>query len=312
MPHISAVIPVYKCADSLVELKTRLVESLETVSSDFEILFVEDCGNDASWPLILEFAATDPRIRGLQFSRNFGQHYGITAGLDHCDGDWVVVMDGDLQDLPEDIPALYRKAIEGFDVVLAVRASREDRFLKKLGSSLFYRAFSYLTDGAFKSNVGNFRIMSREVVTSFRQLRERLRFFVCLVDWLGFSIAEVELSRAKRLTGKSTYTFAKLWRLATDAAVNYSDKPLRLAVRLGFLMAAIGFSVGLNLFYGALVHGYDVMGWASVIVSLYFIGGIIISLLGVIGIYLGKTFDEVKHRPLYVVRNSANLNLKKS
>lgn len=300
-PHTSVVIPVYKAEHCLDELYRRLKTALENISTNFEIILVEDCGGDKSWQVIERLAATDPRVRGIQFSRNFGQHYGITAGLDHCHGDWVVVMDCDLQDRPEEIPRLYAKAQEGYDIVLARRGARRDPPLKRMTSWLFYKLFSYLADIEYDGDSGNFRIMSRKVVANFRHMGEQLRFFGGLVQWMGFPTSSIEVEHAERYEGKSTYTFAKLWKLAVETIIAYSDKPLRLAVRLGFLMAFFSFCYGAYILGHALFYGSSVPGWNSLIVSLYFIGGIIITILGVIGIYLGKTFDESKKRPLYIV-----------
>jgi len=183
MSHLSVVIPVYKAEKYLHELYTRLKESLEIISDDFEIVLVEDCGGDHSWEIIQELAKQDPRVKGIQFSRNFGQHYGITAGLDHCNGDWVVVMDCDLQDRPEEIPRLYQKAQEGYDVVLARRGKRKDPLLRQLTSYLFYKVFNYFTELEYDGEVGNFRIISRRVVENFRLMRENLRFFGGIIDW---------------------------------------------------------------------------------------------------------------------------------
>ncbi len=300
-PHLSVVIPVYKAENCLDELYQCLKAVLERISTDFEIVLVEDCGGDNSWGVIERLAAADSRVRGIQFSRNFGQHYGITAGLDYCQGDWVVVMDCDLQDRPEEIPRLYAKAQEGYDVVLARRGTRRDPPVKRITAWLFYKIFSYLADIEYDGESGNFRIMSRKVAANFSRMREQLRFFGGLVQWMGFPTASIEVEHAERFEGKSTYTFAKLWRLATDTIIAYSDKPLRLAVRLGFLMAFFSFCYGTYILGHALLYGSPIPGWNSVIVSLYFIGGIIIAILGIIGIYLGKTFDESKKRPLYIV-----------
>jgi glycosyltransferase involved in cell wall biosynthesis len=185
-PLISVVIPVYRAEKMLDELYRRVRDAIETVSPNFEIVLVEDCGPDRSWDVIERLAAADPRVIGLQFSRNFGQHYGITAGLDICRGDWAVVMDCDLQDAPEEIPRLYAKAQEGYDVVLALRGERRDPLLKRATSWLFYRIFSYLADIDFDGDSGNFRIMSRQVVEIFGRMREQLRFFGGHVQWMGF------------------------------------------------------------------------------------------------------------------------------
>lgn len=303
-PHLSVIIPVYKAENCLDELYRRLSAALGGIDENFEIVLVEDCGGDNSWQKITELAARDPRVRGIQFSRNFGQHYGITAGIDHCNGDWVVVMDCDLQDRPEEIPRLYAKAQEGYDVVLARRGERQDPLLKRFTSWLFYKVFSYLADIEYDGQTGNFRIMSRKVVENLRTVREQLRFFGGLVQWLGFPTASIEVEHAERHEGESTYTYAKLWKLASETIIAYSDKPLRLAVRFGFLMAFLSFCYGLYILIRSMFYSVPIMGWSSLIVSLYFIGGIIISILGIIGIYLGKTFDESKKRPLYIVRRA--------
>jgi len=301
-PLISVVIPVYKAEKILDELYRRLRLALETVSPNFEIVLVEDCGGDRSWEVIERLAAADPRVVGLQFSRNFGQHYGITAGLDQCRGDWVVVMDCDLQDAPEEIPRLYAKAQEGYDVVLALRGPRQDPLRKRVTSWLFYRVFSFLADIDIDGDSGNFRIMSRQVVDNFGRMREQLRFFGGHVQWLGFTTTGLQVRHAERLEGTSTYTFSKLCKLAAATILAYSDKPLRMAATLGLGMAGVSFAFGGWLLGRALLQGTAIPGWSSLIVSLYFIGGLIIGILGILGIYLGKTFDEVKRRPLYVLR----------
>ena len=301
MAHLSVVTPVYRAEGCLEELYRRLVAALSGITQDFEIIMVEDCGGDRSWEIIQGLARRDARVKGIQFSRNFGQHYGITAGLDFCDGDWVVVMDCDLQDRPEEIPRLYAKAQEGYEMVVARRGRRSDPLRKRLASWAFYRLFSWLAEIDYDGQAGNFRIVSRKVVKSFRQMREQLRFFGALVNWMGFPVATVDVQHDERYAGPSTYTFAKLWNLAAETIVAYSDKPLRLSVRFGFMLAFLAFCYGIYVIAQALLYGSPIMGWSSLIVSIYFIGGIIIAILGVIGIYLGKAFDEVKKRPLYIV-----------
>jgi glycosyltransferase involved in cell wall biosynthesis len=302
MAHLSVVVPVYKAEDCLEELYSRLTSSLNTITADYKIILIEDCGGDRSWEIICELSQRDPRVKGFQFSRNFGQHYGISAGLDHCDSDWVVVMDCDLQDSPEEIPRLYAKAQEGYDVVLARRSGRKDSLFKRTSSRFFFRCLNYLADMDYDADVGNFRIVSRQVVECFRNMRERLRFFGGLVDWMGFPTAVVDVEHAERFAGKSTYTFRKLWKLATEIIIAYSDKPLRLSIKFGFSISGFAFLYALYILYRALFLGSPVEGWSSLIVSIYFIGGIIIAILGILGLYLGKTFDEVKRRPLYIVR----------
>ena len=301
MAHISVVTPVYRAEGCLEELYRRLAAALSPITEDFELVMVEDCGGDRSWEIIADLARRDARVKGIQFSRNFGQQYGITAGLDFCDGDWVVVMDCDLQDQPEEIPRLYARALEGYDVVLARRGRRSDSPLRRFTSWLFYRVFSWLADTEYDGDAGNFRIISRKVVANCRRMREQLRFFGGLINWMGFPTASIEVAHAPRYDGRTTYTFAKLWRLAADTIIAYSDKPLRLSIRFGFLMSFLAFAGGVYILVRAWLYGSPVVGWPSLIVSVYFIGGVIISILGVIGIYLGKTFEEAKKRPLYIV-----------
>ena len=302
MAHLSILVPVYKAEECLEELYARLAESLSSLTEDYEIILVEDCGGDRSWEIICDLSQRDPRVKGLQFSRNFGQHYGITAGLDHCDADWVIVMDCDLQDRPEEIPKLYEKAQQGYDVVLARRVGRKGTLLKRLTSRMFYLCLNYLAEMEYDAEVGNFRIISRKVVECFRTMREQLRFFGGLVDWMGFPTAWVEVEHAERYAGKSTYTFRKLWKLASETIISYSDKPLRMAIRFGSILSLLAFAYALYIAYRALAFGSPVEGWSSLIVSIYFLGGVIIAILGMIGLYLGKTFDQTKQRPLYIVR----------
>ena len=302
--EISVVIPVYKADGCLHELYKRLNDALNKITSDFEIVMVEDCGGDRSWDIIVDLTKQDKRVKGIQFSRNFGQHYSITAGIDHAYGDWIVVMDCDLQDQPEEIPHLYAKALEGYDVVLARRGKRQDSWRKRISSWIFYKMFNYLADVKHDSEVGNFRIISRNVADTFGRMREQLRFFGGLVDWMGFPTANVNVQHATRYEGRSTYNFKKLRKLALDAIIAYSDKPLKLSIKFGFFMSFLSVLFGCYIIFKKILYGFPIVGWASLIVSLYFIGGMIISILGVIGIYLGKTFDETKKRPLYVVRRT--------
>ena len=308
MAHISVVIPVYKAEGCLQELYRRLVAALDPISKDFEIIMVEDCGGDRSWQIIKGLAAQDRRVKGIKFARNFGQHYGITAGLDQAQGRWVVVMDCDLQDRPEEIPRLYHKAQEGFDVVLALRATRKDPFLKKISSQIFYKLFRYLSELDYDGDAGNFRIVSSRVVATFREMRENLRLFGGLVTWMGYPTASIAIEHGERYSGQSSYTYSKLLRLAVDTIIAYSDKPLRITVKFGLLISLSAFVFGVYFLGRTLMYGQSIAGWTSLIVSLYFLSGIVISILGIMGIYLGKVFDEVKRRPLYVVAERTDTN----
>jgi dolichol-phosphate mannosyltransferase len=301
MPLISVVTPVYNAERIVPELYRRLAETLSTITEDFEIVMVEDCGTDASWPAIVGLAARDSRVKGIKLSRNFGQHPAITAGLDYVDGDWVVVMDCDLQDPPEEIPNLYNRALAGFDIVIGRRLDRQDAIVKKRTSQAFYRVFSYLSGTHNTGEAANFRIISRKVVDAFRSLRERHRFFIALVDWMGFSTDYVDVTHAPRYEGKTTYNYRRLFRLGVDTIISHSDRPLTFAIYAGFVLAFVSFITGGAYFIHTLLYGTTVSGWPSTIISIYFLAGMNMLFLGVLGIYQARTFDEVKRRPLYLV-----------
>lgn len=307
MSHLAVVIPVFNSERTLRPLYERLCASLQPIVADFEIIFVEDGGADHSWDVILELATHDPRVKGLRFSRNFGQHHGLTAGLDVCDADWVVMMDCDLQDDPDEIPRLYAKALEGYDVVLARRAQRQDPAQKRALSWVFYRLFGFLTGTKWDGRVGVFRILSRTVVGQLAGMREQLRFVAGLIDWMGFPTATVDVQHASRAEGRSQYTMARLVRLGVSAIIAHSDRPLWLAIQVGFVFSAGAFITGAYLVGRFLIVGSSIIGWSSLMVSLCFLGGLIISLLGMVGVYVGRVFDEVKGRPLYIVRTRVNL-----
>ena len=302
--HISIVTPIYNCADCLEILHQRLTETLAQITDDFEIIMINDASPDNAWGVIKEIAAQDARVKGINFSRNFGQHYAITAGLDYARGDWVVVMDCDLQDQPEEIAKLYAEAMRGFDAVVGRRHERKDSFMKKTGSRLFYRVFDYFTDQKSDAAIANFGIYSRKVIENYKQMREQNRNFPLFIRWLGFSVSEIDIEHAPRKTGKSSYNFRKMLNLATDSIVSQSNKPLRIAIKLGFMLSAASFIAAAFLVVRYLVWGIPVAGWTSVMVSIYFIAGLMLANMGMLGLYIGKIFDEVKGRPLYVVKDT--------
>jgi len=299
--HLSAVVPVYRAAACVGELTRRLVASLAEITDDFEIVYVDDGSGDDSWAAIAREAAADPRVRGLRLCRNFGQHHALTAGLDLADGDWVVILDCDLQDPPEQIHKLYAVAQEGFDVVLARRMSRRNPTFDRITSRWFYRAFDWLAGTRSDPAIGSFRILSRKVVEAFRRMGEQQRFFGGMIQWLGFPTATVEVEHAPRHAGESTYTLLRRVALAANAMIAFSNKPLVLSVRLGFVIFLVSLGMAGRYVYLKLAYGITVEGWTSVIVSLYLLGGLIIMNLGLLGIYIGRIFEQAKQRPLYVV-----------
>ena len=300
-PHISVVIPVYRASDCLQELYRRLVTTLSALTDRFEILLVEDCGPDDSWEKIQALAAADPRVRGLGLSRNFGQHSAITAGLHHARGSWVVVMDCDLQDQPEEIAKLYAKAQQGYEVVLGRRTERKDSASKRLSSMIFWGTFNYLTDLDYDGTVANFSVVSRKVVDQLLQMNEQVRFYGGFLTWMGFRRAYVDVEHAPRFAGSSSYTLIKLFRMAIPIILAYSNKPLRLCVASGLGIAALSVVAGVYYVVKALLFGVPVLGWASLIVTIFFSTGTIIAVLGVLGLYIDRIFTEVKRRPIFIV-----------
>ena len=301
MSHLSVVAPVYREAALLEELCSRLKQALDPITEDYEIVLVEDGGGDNSWEIIREQSKQDNRIKGVKFSRNFGQHYAISAGLEACNGDWVIVMDGDLQDRPEVIPELYAKAQDGYDVVFVARQERPENILYKFLQRCFYAVFKTLARMDYNPAHGNFSIISRKVVDYYNEIGETLRFYGGIINWLGFRITTIDARHGERFSGETKYTFASRLQLATHVILAHSDRPLRISIFLGLAIAVFSFLFGVWVIYRALAHGVSVEGWASVMVSIYFIGGIILFVLGIMGLYIGKVFEQAKGRPLFVI-----------
>lgn len=307
MTHLSVVAPVFREEGNVAEFCRRVSEALASITDDFEIILVEDGGGDGSWAAIRQQAARNRRIKGVRFTRNFGQHYAITAGLDMADGDWTVVMDSDLQDRPEVIPELYAKAQEGYDVVFVARQDRPESWLYRVAQGLFYKAFRYLVGSEYDPKHGNFSIISRKVLNDFRSLHENLRFYGGILFWLGYPRASIAAAHGRRHAGRSVYSLGKRLQLAGSIIIAHSDRPLRFSIGIGFTMASLSFTYGLYIIVRALFGNVAIQGWASLIVSIYFIGGMLMLVLGIIGIYVGKMYNETKQRPLYVVAERIGL-----
>jgi dolichol-phosphate mannosyltransferase len=299
--HISVVTPVYGCAESLPKLYERLKKILSVITNDFEIIMVNDTSPDNAWEVIIQLAQQDKRVKGINFSRNFGQHHAITAGLDYAKGEWVVVMDCDLQDQPEEIIKLYNKAQEGYDIVFGKRHQRKDSLFKRSSSKIFYIILDYFTESKIDNSIANFSILSSKVVEKLRILREQNRLYPLFVNWVGFKRADIDIAHASREEGKSSYTLSKLINLAIDGIVSQSNKPLKLAIKFGFLISLISFLYAGWLVIKYLLFSVPVEGWTSVMVSIYFISGLLFANMGLLGLYIGKIFDETKNRPLYLI-----------
>ncbi|MEO7702331.1 MAG: glycosyltransferase family 2 protein [Opitutus sp.] len=303
---LSIVSPVYHGAQLVVPLVTRLEAVLAGITERYEIILVEDGSPDESWTAIASVCATHPRVVGVRLSRNFGQHYALTAGLRLTRGNSVVVMDCDLQDKPEEIPKLLLAAQDGADIVLARRAVRQDAFFTRLRSRLFYRILTYLTGVPHDAAIANFGVYRRKVIDAINRMPESIRYFPTMVRWVGFRVRTIDVAHDARAEGRSSYTLGKLLRLATDIILANSDKPLRLVVKTGFIIATIGLVFAAYMVVRALRGEIVVLGYASLIVSLWVLAGLIIMILGVVGLYIGKIFEGVKQRPPFIVSEVLN------
>jgi glycosyltransferase involved in cell wall biosynthesis len=306
MVLLSVVIPVYNESSLINELIRRVKTNIKLITEDYEIIIVDDGSQDNTWNSIEEEAKSESRIKGVKFSRNFGHHYAITAGLHNSNGDWVVVMDGDLQDRPEVIPDLYKKAQEGFDVVFVSRKNRPEKLYYRIAQKFFYLILRTLSGIDFDSRQANFSIINKKVVGAFKNFPENARFYGSTIMWLGFKRTLIYADHGVRFSGKPSYTFRKRLKLAIDILISFSERPLKVAIGIGVILSTLSTLIAIRIAFGALQHGYSVSGWASLIVSVFFLGGSILTALGIVGIYLGRVFNEVKKRPLYIVEEFLN------
>lgn len=306
-PHLSIVSPVYRAVDCLPELYRRLVAAAGHITLDFELVLVDDRSPDGSWQTLEHIASSDQRVKAIRLSRNCGQHYAITAGLDHADGDWIVVMDCDLQDPPEEIKTLYHMARQGYDIVFARRCDRSDSLTKVIQGAVFYAFLSWLTGEPYDRTVANFSISSRKVVQAFREYRERDRSFPMVMRRVGFSRTTVDVAHAPRFAGTTSYSFRKLLSFALQNVVAASTRPLVMSVQLGLMIATTSLAFSAYVLIQFLRHRIEVPGWTTLTLLVSFLFGLLFVQLGVIGLYLGRTFEQAKNRPLYHVAESKNL-----
>lgn len=306
-PHISIVSPVYRGEKMVKELVRRISLSVAQITDDFEVVLVNDASPDGSWSAILSECTKDARIKGINLSRNYGQPSAIAAGMEYAKGDWVVVMDCDLQDRPEEIPAFYKKAQEGFDIVLGLRIERHDSFLKKLSSTAFNKAFAYLCDLDSDKRSSNFGMYKKTVIDQYNKMSERGETFSILIRELGFKTIAMPIQHDERLEGKSSYSLKKLLKFAFNLILINTNKPLRLMVYWGFVLAFLSTLFALyNVF--AYLFGYiNMPGFTTTVFSIWFVGGMLMMQIGITGIYIGKIFDKVKGRPIYVVMDKVNV-----
>ena len=307
-PRYSFVVPIYNEEETLPELARRLTGVLNELDGEAEVILVDDGSTDRSHDLLVELTRADERFKTLRFTRNFGHQMAITAGLDHASGDAIVIMDGDLQDPPELVPQLIARWREGYEVVYAIRQDRRaEPFLRRTAISLFYRTLRRLVDVDIPADAGDFRLVDRRALDQFRRMRESNRYVRGLFAWIGFRQIGVPYKRDPRFAGQTKYPLAKLIKLGADGIVGFSNVPLRAAMMLGFVVSGTSFLLGIVAIALRAAGIGAVPGWASIVVVVSFLGGVQLIVTGTMGIYVGRIYEEVKGRPLYILRDAEGL-----
>jgi len=307
-PEVSIVVPVYGCAQTLRALHERITAATRVLPGTHELILVDDCGPDDAWKVIEELASEDPAVTGVRLSRNFGQHAAITAGLTQSTGAWVVVMDCDLQEPPELIPDLYARAHEGYDIVFARRHRKSESWSRALTSRVYYRALNTFAGTSLDGAYGAFSIASRKVIESVLRFRDRDRQYLLMLSWLGYRHTSVDYEHQPRAAGESSYDLRSLLRIATDGMFFQTTKLLRWIVMLGFAFAALGGLLAVGFVIAKLTRT-TYPGWTSLAFFMLTVGGFIIISTGITGLYIGKVFEQVKGRPLFVIDEVAGAPL---
>lgn len=301
---LSVVVPVYNESENIGPFYQRTTEVMQKLNCCYEIIFVNDGSTDDSLLQLQELARIDSHVKVIDFTRNFGKEIALTAGMDYSTGDGVIPIDADLQDPPELIPELIARWEEGYDVVYATRAKRlGETWLKKYTAHAFYRMMKKLTSIDIPCDTGDFRLIDRAAVDALRKLPERHRFMKGLFCWIGFKQTGIYYEREPRLTGTTKWNYWKLWNLALEGITSFSQFPLKMATYTGFIIAVLSLIYALFIVLKTMVLGRDVPGYPSLITVILFLGGVQLFSIGILGEYIGRIHDEVKQRPLYLVRS---------
>lgn len=306
MPTIlSIIIPIYNEEKIIPELYQRLTNAAKEITSDYELIFINDGSKDRSILELINLSQQDSKVYFINFSRNFGHQIAVTAGIDYCKGDAVVIIDGDLQDPPELIPEMYKKHQEGYEVVYAQREKRAgETYFKKITAQLFYRTLKKLTSVDIPLDTGDFRLIDRKIVEALKNMPEQNKFLRGQIAWLGFNQTSVVFNRDKRKHGKSGYPLSKMIKFALDGITGFSDKPLEYVSRLGFIISGLSFLIILYAIFSHFFLKQTITGWTSLIISSMFIGGVQMISIGVIGEYVARINKNILNRPLYLIQNT--------
>jgi len=305
---ISVVSPVYRGEKMVSELVQRNVDALTTITDEYEIILVNDASPDNTWSVIKQECAKNKRVRGLNLSRNFGQHNAITAGFAYAKGEWIVVMDCDLQDRPEDIPGLYAKAQEGYDIVYAKRRVKHVGWWKRFSSVAFHAVLDWLSGAHTDPTIGNFGIYHRKVIQSILAISQQTRGLQSLLSVVGFDSAMVDVEQEASARGGSSYTLHKLFVQAFNSIITRTNRPLKFAVKLGFVLSLVSFLLALYNVLARWLGFIQVPGYTTTVFSIWFVGGLLMLMMGVLGLYIGKIFDQLKGHPLFVVGETVNMD----
>ena len=305
--QLSVVLPIYNEKEVVGSLYRELRATLDSLATQAEIIFVDDGSVDGTVPELLNLARSDPHLIIIELTRNFGNAMAIATGLEFASGEWVVTMDSDFEDKPDHIGNLYRKALEGYDVVYAVRESKHKSFAKDIGSRLFYALLSRMADFPMPSNSGNFAIMHREVVQALRKMTERTRYFAGLRNWVGYSQIGLDLPRGKRLAGDPKQSFSRLFRQALDALFAFSTVPLKSLTFFGIIAFLFALVMAVLVIGMRLKHPELSFGWPVALISIVFFGGVQLIGLGILGEYLGRIYNEVRGRPVSIIKKVTNV-----
>ena len=308
-PYFSIVSPVYRAEGILDELVRQIAEVSDKITANYEIILVEDHSPDKSWMKIKELCASNSSVKGIKLSRNFGQHNAIAAGLYHANGEYVIVMDCDLQDNPIYIPDLLNKAKEGYDVVFTVKKERKHNFFKDFTGMIFHRLFNYLTGNTLvktDGKIGAYSLISQKVVAAYRELHDEYRPYLVMLNILGFEYAFLNIEHSTRHSGKSSYNLRRLVNHAVNGIISQTDRLLKLSIYMGALYTFISFIYGIYVAYKQVTVGLQ-SGWSSLVLLITFSTGIILLFLGIIGLYISRIFTQVKNRPLFIVDKTINM-----
>lgn len=305
---LSIISPEYRGEKSVAELVERITSSVSTITDDFEIILVNDASPDNTWSEIVRVCTNNEKVKGINLSRNFGQHNAITAGMTYAQGEWIVILDCDLQDKPEEIPHLFSKAQEGYDIVYARRVVKHVGWWKCFSSKAFHAVLDWLSGVQTDPAVGNFGIYHRKVVQAILSIPQQTRGLQTMLDIVGFKSSSIEVEQAESARGESSYTLRKLFRLAFNVILARTNKPLRMAVGIGFTMSALSFLLALYNLIAKWVGIIQLSGYTTTVFSIWFVGGLILFVMGILGLYIGQIFDQVKGHPWFIVDKTLNMD----